>query len=93
MKLSEARIDVLSERIVDVLADQEDVLLQAPDLRLRQAIREIMIDELTVEERLDAEVRALLEQHRSDIVMGRMNYDEVFRRVKQRLIRERGIVL
>lgn len=93
MKLSEARIDVLSERIVDVLADQDDVLFQAPDPRLRQAIREIMIDELTVEERLDAEVRALLEQHRSDIVMGRLNYDEVFRRVKQRLIRERGIVL
>ncbi|WP_029214917.1 DUF507 family protein [Kallotenue papyrolyticum] len=93
MKLSEARIDVLSERIVDVLADQQDVLFQASDPRLRQAIREIMIDELTVEERLDAEVRALLEQHRSDIVMGRLNYDEVFRRVKQRLIRERGIVL
>ncbi len=93
MKLSEARIDKLSEAIVDVLAEQDDVRLQADDLKLRLAIRDVMIDELTVEERLDVEVRQLLEQYRSDIAMGRMNYDELFRRVKQRLVNERRIIL
>jgi hypothetical protein len=93
MKLSEARIDKLSEEIVDVLAEQDDVRLQADDVKLRHAIRDEMINELTVEERLDAEVRKILEQYRSDITMGRMNYDELFRRVKQRLIAERRIVL
>jgi uncharacterized protein len=93
MKLSDQRIDKLSEEIVDVLAEQDDVRLQADDVKLRHAIRDEMIDELTVEERLDAEVRKLLEQYRSDITMGRMNYDELFRRVKQRLINERRIVL
>jgi uncharacterized protein len=93
MKLSDQRIDKLSETIVDVLAEQDDVRLQADDVKLRHAIRDEMIDELTVEERLDAEVRKLLEQYRSDITMGRMNYDELFRRVKQRLINERRIVL
>src|ERR687894_441954 len=92
MKLSEARIDKLSEEIVDVLAEQDDLRLQADDVKLRHAIRDEMIDELTVEERLDVEVRKLLEQYRSDITMGRMNYDELFRRVKQRLINERRIV-
>ena len=93
MKLSDPRIDKLSEEIVDMLAEQDDVRLQADDVKLRHAIRDEVIDELTVEERLDAEVRKLLEQHRSDITMGRMNYDELFRRVKQRLISERRIVL
>jgi hypothetical protein len=93
MKLSEARVDLLSERIVDILAEQDDVRLQADDRKLRQAIRGVIIDELTVEERLDAEVRKMLEQHRSDIVMGRMNYDELFRRAKQKLISERNIIL
>lgn len=93
MKLSEPRIDLLSERIVDVLAEQDDVRLQADDLKLRQGIRAVMIDELTVEERLDAEVRKMLDEHRSDIVMGRMNYDELFRRAKQKLLTERRIVL
>ncbi len=93
MKLSEARVDLLSERIVDILAEQDDVRLQADDRKLRQAIRAVMVDELTVEERLDGEVRKMLEQHRSDIVMGRMNYDELFRRAKQKLISERNIIL
>lgn len=93
MKLSDPRIDKLSEEIVDLLAEQDDVRLQADDVKLRHAIRDEVIDELTVEERLDAEVRKVLEQHRSDITMGRMNYDELFRRVKQRLISERRIIL
>lgn len=93
MKLSETRIDKLSEQIVDVLAEQDDVRLQADDGKLLHAIRTVMIDELTVEERLDVEVRQLLEQYRGDIAMGRMNYDELFRRAKQRLINERRIVL
>jgi hypothetical protein len=93
MKLSEARIDKLSLEIIDVLAEQEDVRLQADDAKLRAAIRAIMVDELTVEERLDAEVREMLEQYRTDIAMGRLNYDELFRRIKQRLIAERRIIL
>lgn len=93
MKLSEARIDRLSEQIVDVLAEQDDVRLQADDTKLLHAIREVIADELMVEERLDIEVRKMLEQYRSEIAMGRMNYDELFRRVKQKLINERRIVL
>lgn len=93
MKLSEARIDKLSLEIIDVLAEQEDVRLQADDAKLRAAIRAIMVDELTVEERLDAEVRGMLEQYRTDIAMGRLNYDDLFRRIKQRLIAERRIIL
>ena len=93
MKLSEPRIDKLSEEIIDALAEQDAVRLQADDVKLRHAIRDEMIDELSAEERLDAEVRKILEQYRSDITMGRMNYDDLFRRVKQRLINERRIVL
>ena len=93
MKLGEDRVDKLAEQILDALADRDDVRLQADDGKLLNQIRMTMIDELTVEERLDLEVRKLLDQYKSDIAMGRMNYDELFRRAKQRLINERKIVL
>lgn len=93
MKLSEARIDKLSLDIIDTLAEQDDVRLQAKDAELSAAIKQIMEDELSVEERLDVEVRQLLEEHRTDIVMGRLSYDDLFRRIKQRLVNERRIVL
>lgn len=93
MKLSEARVDKLSEQIIDALAERDDVRLQADDGKLLNLIRTVMIDELTVEERLDAEVHKMLQQYKTDITMGRMNYDELFRKAKQKMIRERGIVL
>ena len=93
MKLSEARVDKLSLDIIDTLAEQDDVRLQAKDAELSAAVKQIVEDELLVEERLDTEVRQLLEQHRSDIVMQRLSYDELFRRRKQQLVKERGIVL
>jgi hypothetical protein len=93
VKLSEARIDKLSLDIIDTLAEQDDVRLQAGDAELSALIKAVMEDELTVEERLDVEVRKLLEEYRTDIAMGRLNYDDLFRRIKQRLINERRIVL
>ena len=93
MKLSEPRIDKLSLDIIDTLAEQDDVRLQAKDAELSAAVKQIMENELMVEERLDAEIRQTLEEHRSEIVMSRVSYDELFRRRKQQLIKERGIVL
>ena len=93
MKLSEPRIDKLSLDIIDTLAEQDDVRLQAKDAELSAAVKQIMEDELMVEERLDAEIRQTLEEHRSEIVMSRVSYDELFRRRKQQLVKERGIVL
>lgn len=93
MKLGEDRVDKLAEQILDALAEREDVRLQADDGKLLNQIRMTMIDELTVEERLDNEVRKLLDQYKGDIALGRMDYDQLFRRAKQRLINERNLIL
>ena len=46
-----------------------------------------------VEEKLDAEVHTLLQSYKYEITMGRMNYDELFKKIKNKLILERKIVL
>ena len=93
MKLSDARLARLASQIVDTLADREDVRLQAGDAKLLNGVAAIMADELQVEERIDAEVREILEQYRNDIAAGRLDYNELFRRVKSRLVQERRAVL
>ena len=93
MKLSDARLERLASQIVDTLADREDVRLQAGDAKLLNGVAAIMADELQVEERIDAEVREILEQYRNDIAAGRLDYNELFRRVKSRLVQERRAVL
>ncbi len=93
MKLSPAKVDHLAEMLVDVLADTDGVLFQAGDAELRIAIREIMTDELEVEDRLNAEVHRMLQVYKYEITHERLDYETLFRRLRQRLIAERKIVL
>ena len=93
MKLSNSKVEQLAAALVDQLAEIDGVLFQSDDTQLRLAAQQIMADELMVEERLDAEIHKLLQAYKYEITMGRMNYDELFKRTKQKLVRERKIVL
>ena len=93
MKLSEQRLDRLASSIVDMLAERDDVRLQADDNRLLHNVKAIMTDELLVEERIEAEARDLLDQYRNDIAAGRLDYHELYRKIKARLVHERKAVL
>jgi hypothetical protein len=93
MKLSDARLDRLATQIVDMLAERDDVRLQADDTKLLHGVKAIMADELQAEDRIDAEVREILDQYRNDIAAGRLDYHELYRRIKTRLVNERKVVL
>jgi hypothetical protein len=93
MKLSPEKIDAFAAAIVDELAEVDGVLFQSSDSDLRLAINEIITDELMVEERLDAEIHKMLQAYKYEITVGRLNYDELYRKMRSRLIAERKIVL
>jgi hypothetical protein len=52
-----------------------------------------MLDELTVEARIDEEARQILEEHGDEIKDTGISYDEMFRKVKRQLVRDRKVVL
>lgn len=93
MKLSPEKIEALSASLLDALADVDGVLFRGDDAELRIAMTEIVSDELMVEERLDAEVHKMLQAYKYEITMGRLNYDELYRKLRSKLINERRIVL
>jgi hypothetical protein len=93
MKLSPEKVEHLAAAIVDQLAEVDGVLFQTNDSQLRMAVKEIMTDELMVEERLDAEIHKMLQAYKYEITMGRMSYDDLFRKTRQRLIQERKLVI
>jgi hypothetical protein len=93
MKLSPEKIEQLAASMVDALADVDGVLFRGDDSDLRIAIGQIITDELMVEERLDAEVHKMLQAYKYEITMGRLNYDELYRKLRNKLISERRIVL
>ncbi len=93
MKLSPAKIEQLVSMLIDEMAEIDGVLFQANDGQILYAMQEIITDELMIEERLDAEVHEMLGKYKSEITMKRLNYDDLFKKTRQRLIMERKIVL
>ena len=61
--------------------------------RVQAALEKAIIHELSLEDRLNAEVRELLKQYDAEFQSGRADYQKMFMMVKQKLTRERGIIL
>jgi hypothetical protein len=94
MRISHDKVKWYAAQLVEILADTEVVMFDCDDAELRVAIVDIMTDELMQEELLDKELHALLQaQGRYEISMRRVNYEELFRKAKAKLVRERGIIL
>jgi len=52
-----------------------------------------MTEELSVEDRLNAEVRQLMKAYEKDIEHGHVDYQKMFTMIKSKLVRDRGIIL
>jgi hypothetical protein len=59
----------------------------------RAAIRQVVLDNLTAEEQLDAEARKLLMDHAKQIKDSAADYRQLLGKVREKLARERGFVL
>lgn len=58
-----------------------------------QRIRQRMMEELTVEDRLNEEVRQILTERQDDMRRLGVQYQEMYKKVKQQLARDRKLVL
>ncbi len=82
--MAEAVVKRLTTRKVVEIRDQ------AP---ARDTIRRIIVENLLLEERLDADARQLLLDHAKAIKESAADYRQLFGKVKEKLARERGFVL
>jgi hypothetical protein len=93
MRIPKSWVPILAKRITGNLIEKEMVVLSVPEDKLLSKVEELITEELMVEDRLNDEVRLILNKHTSDIERGRMDYRKLFDLTKQKLVRERNIVL
>jgi len=62
-------------------------------LPLLQPVRLRMMEELTVEDRLNEEVRELLIVHQDEMRRTGVSYQEMYKKAKQQLARDRKLIL
>jgi len=58
-----------------------------------QRVRQRMMEELTVEDRLNEEVREILIEHQDEMRRTGVSYQEMYKKVKQQLARDRKLIL
>lgn len=93
MRLSKERVKHMSETLAARLVQEGHVELTGQHKALVEALDHVVTEELSIEDRLNAEVRQLLKAYERQIESGQVDYQKMFTMIKQKLVRERGIIL
>ena len=93
MRLSKERVLHISESLATRLQEEGLVAIVRDRKAFIEQLDHAIIEELSVEDRLNAEVRQLLNAYEQDIERGHVDYQKMFTMVKSKLARERGIIL
>ena len=92
MGLRRDYVRLLSTKIAEDLVEQE--MIQVPEgLDLAEQLFQVMDAEINLEERLNEEVRLLLNQYQDQMRQSGASYQEMFKLIKNKLVRERKLVL
>ena len=93
MRIPKSWVPILSKKIIDNIIAKGLVRPAVPEEKLLSEASEIILQELTVEDRLNDEVRELLKGHATEIEKGRLDYRRLFDLTKHKLVRERNLIL
>ena len=92
MRLNSEQIEVIANRIVRGLVKREYFDVEDAD-ETELLVRQVISDELRVEDKLNDEVRELMREHMDRIRRADVEYHEMFKVIKARLAKERDIIL
>ncbi len=91
--MTKERIRHVSSAVLERLKSQQLFDVTGSKEKLIDALEKSITDELSVEDRLNAEVRKILKQYDAEFDGGRADYQKMFVMVKSKLVKERSIVL
>jgi hypothetical protein len=92
MGLADTRKEFLAVRTARGIASRNLFDERAPGA-LRTAVLAALAEETEKEHMLDEEARRMMEGARHEIASGRVDGQELFRRIRRKLAEQRGIVL
>jgi len=92
MLLQRDYVSHMAGEVVKRLVDGGHIETKAAEA-VTQRLRQKMMEELTVEDRLNDEVRQILIERQDDMRRLGVSYQEMYKKVKQQLARDRKLVL
>jgi hypothetical protein len=92
MGLRREYVRLLATRITEDLVKQEMIEIPA-SFDLATQLFEVMDAEINLEDRLNEEVRTMLNQYSNEMRQSGASYQEMFKLIKNKLVKERKLVL
>jgi hypothetical protein len=92
MSLPREFVNYLSKRITEELIKREMVEVKNPTF-LRERIHGVTEEELAVEERINEEARNILKGYAEEMRQSGVSYQEMFKKVKNKLVKEKKVIL
>ena len=92
MLISRDYVGYMASEVVKKLVEGELIETNAADA-VTQRVRQRMMEEVTVEDRLNEEVRQILTEQQDEMRRTGVSYQEMYKKVKAHIARERKLVL
>jgi len=94
MLLNRDYVGHMASEVVKKLVDDKLVEVKEKDLDpVITRVRLRMIEEITVEDKVNEEVRNILTQHQDEMRRSGISYQEMFKKVKGQIARDRKLIL
>ena len=94
MLLNRDYVGHMASQVVKKLAEDQQIAIKEKDVDpVILKVRNRMMEEITVEDKINEEVRTILTQHQDEMRRAGISYQEMFKKVKGQLARDRKLIL
>jgi hypothetical protein len=94
MLLNRDYVGHMASQVVKKLVEAEQVAIKEKDVEpVVLKVRTRMMEEITIEDKINEEVRTILTQHQDEMRRAGISYQEMFKKVKGQLARDRKLIL
>ncbi|HET7747324.1 MAG TPA: DUF507 family protein [Vicinamibacteria bacterium] len=92
MRLRTDEIEYIARKVVKTLVSAGKLEVD-DEARIVEMLGRVITEEMALEDKLNEEVREVLVQHSAEMQRSNITYTEMFKMVKRKMAKEKGIIL
>ncbi|MGO8733929.1 MAG: DUF507 family protein [Terriglobia bacterium] len=92
MQFQREYVTYMAKQVLKRLNDEGLITYEEPDY-VTEVINQVMLEELSLEDRINDEVRKILEEHGNQMKELGASFEDAFKAIKRELVRQRKVIL
>ena len=93
MRINESKIEYLGKEIASKMHSYKGITLDVTLEILEKKISGVILENMKQEDEIEKEAKMILEQHQKEIKDGSIDHYSILKKVKDRLVKQKGFVV